>query len=492
MKTLLVLFLGGALAASSAGKPNVLLLMVNDLKPALACYADPAASTPKIDAFAATAMRFEFAYCNQAANGPSRYNLMLGSHSTSTGLYHREQKLREVMPGAITLPQYFSKHGYTTESLGMVFHVGHGNEGDPDSWSVPPFRGRMADYILPASNNRRMSRIEALYSNLKLPKPIEEFGRGAAWEAPEGVSDPAYADGRLAKAVSDRLEAAAEGGEPFFIACGFVRPHLPFNAPKRYWDRHDPGELPGPRIEEPPAGAPAGAVRPNDEIASYKEIPEDGVIEDEELKRQLVHGYYASASYMDAQVGKVLAELEQRGLDDNTIVVLWSDNGYHLGDHGFWGKYSNYEEANRIPLLIRAPGVTKGSSTTRQIAQTVDLFPTLCELAGLPTPKVPQPLDGVSLVPVLKDQDKRLRDHAYHAQPLDRLGRAIRTERYRLVEWRNPGEDEESAVVELYDYEEDPLETRNLAEDKPDVVKELKAILAKYPEPKPVPAASAE
>lgn len=484
MKNLLVLFLTGALAADAADRPNVLLMIAADFKPALACYADPAAATPKIDAFAATAMRFELAYCNQAASGPSRFNLMLGSRSTTSGLYRDDQDLRKVAPGVVTLPTIFRKHGYSAESLGYVFHVGQGNDGDPDSWSVPPYRGRVADYILPSSNGRKMSRVEALFSDLELPKPVEEFPRGAAWEAAEEVSDRAYADGRMAKVAAERLAAAAKSGEPFFMVCGFTRPHLPFNAPKRYWDRHDPSQLPMPAFEEAPAGGAPGAFDPAAEVSDFREIPEDGVIRDDELKRRLIHGYYASASYMDAQVGSVLAELEQLGLAGNTIVVFCSDNGFHLGDHGFWTKRSNYEQANRIPLLIRAPGVTKSGSTTRQIAEIVDLFPTLCELAGLPKPKVPQPIDGLSLVPVLKDPDKRIRDHAYHAHPGERLGRAIRTERHRLVEWLDPGEDRDSAVIELYDYEKDPLETRNLAEEQPEVVTKLRAILAKHPEPK--------
>jgi iduronate 2-sulfatase len=185
---------------------------------------------------------------------------------------------------------------------------------------------------------------------------------------------------------------------------------------------------------------------------------------------------------VDAQIGKVMAELDRLGLAENTIVVLWGDNGFHLGDLGIWTKHTNYEQATHIPLVIIAPGVTKPGSHTSQPAESVDLFPTLAELAGLPAPTGPQPIDGLSLVPVLKDPAVRVRDHAYHAYPKGRIGRAIRAERYRLVEWKKPGAPAATAEYELYDYQKDPRETRNLCADNPEVVRKLKAILAKYPE----------
>ena len=203
----------------------------------------------------------------------------------------------------------------------------------------------------------------------------------------------------------------------------------------------------------------------------------------ETLKRQLIHGYYASVSFVDAQIGKVLDELDRLNLSSDTIVVLWGDHGFHLGDLGIWTKHTNYEQANRIPLLVSRPGVTQAGSSTKQLAESVDVFPTLAELAGFPKPAGPQPIDGVSLVPVLKNPNARVRDHAYHAYPKAKLGRAIRTERYRLVEWKKIGESSEQAEYELYDYEADPLETENLAKKHPEVVERLKAILAKYPAP---------
>ncbi|MEM7383544.1 MAG: sulfatase-like hydrolase/transferase, partial [Verrucomicrobiota bacterium] len=291
--------------------------------------------------------------------------------------------------------------------------------------------------------------------------------------------------GRVADEAIARLRAAKERrkneGSPFFIAAGFVRPHLPFSAPKRYWDLHKPEKLPLPAFTDLPAGAPAAAGKRRGEICAYKPVPEDGPI-DEALARQLIHGYYASTSYVDAQIGRVTKALEELGLNDNTIVVLWGDHGFHLGDLGIWTKHTNYEQANRIPLIIVAPGVTPPGSTTRQLAESVDVFPTLAALAGLPAPSGPQPIDGVNLVPVLKNAAARVRDHAFHAYPKARLGRAIRTERYRLVEWSG-GKKEAAPEYELYDYEKDPLEKANLADDHPEVVTRLKKILASHPAP---------
>ena len=465
-----------------AAQPNVLLILVDDLKPALGCYGDATAKTPNIDQLAARGMRFDLAYCNQAVCAPSRFTLMLGSHSTSTGLYGLGSHLRKLVPDAVTMPQFFAKHGWRTESLGKVFHIGHGNEGDPESFSMPHFKDKVIEYLDPASTDGgKLTREEALFTNQKLDQ-IKSLPRGAAFESPVAKDDD-YADGRIAAETMKRLQNAKK---PFFIAAGFVRPHLPFSAPKKYWDMHDPAKLPMPQFEEHPAGSPKVAQKRGGEIAAYKPVPEGPDPKfSPELKRQLIHGYYASTSFVDAQIGKVIDELDRLDLTEDTIIVLWGDHGFHLGDLGIWTKHTNYEQANRIPLLFIAPGVAKPGSSTRQLAESVDVFPTLAELAGLPAPAGPQPMDGVSLVPVLKDPQARVRDHAFHAYPKTKIGRAIRTERYRLVEWKKPGAPAETADLELYDYETDPIETKNLAAEQPGVVKQLRSILAKHPEAKP-------
>ena len=482
---LLVLVLGTARHVGAVDRPNILLLLVDDLKPALGCYGDVAAKTPCIDELAGRGLRFDLAYCNQAVCAPSRFTLMLGSHSTTTGLYGLGSQLRDLVPNAVTLPQYLAKHGYATESLGKVFHIGHGNNGDSRSFSVPHFKDKVIEYLDPASTDGgKLTREEALFTNQKLGQ-IRSLPRGAAFESPM-ANDIDYADGRVAAETIRRLQAAADrrsaNGTPFFITAGFVRPHLPFSAPRKYWKLHDPSKLPMPKNEQPPQNAPAVAVKKGGEIKAYKPVPEQGRI-GEQLKRKLIHGYYASASFVDAQIGKVIRELDRLNLADNTIIVLWGDHGFHLGDLGIWTKHTNYEQANRIPILVVAPGVTKPNSSTLQLAETVDIYPTLVELAGLPKPTGPQPISGVSLVPVLRDPSKRIRDHAFHAYPRQKLGRAIRTERYRLVEWKNHSRPTNQAEYELYDYQTDPHETRNHAKAKPKIVEQLAKKLAKYPKP---------
>jgi iduronate 2-sulfatase len=461
------------------------MLLVDDLKPVLGCYGDPSAHTPQLDRLAARGLRFELAYCNQAICAPSRFTLMLGAHSTSTGLYGLSSQLRELMPEAVTLPQHFAKHGYRTESLGKVFHIGHGNLGDLASFAVPHFPDLVIEYVDPASTDGgQLTREEAYFTNRQLGQ-IRSLPRGAAFEAPD-VGDTAYADGRVAAEAVRRLQAARQrldaAGTPFFLVVGFVRPHLPFCAPKKYWDLYDPDLLPRPEVEFPPAESPPIAGKTNGELANYRPVPETGVVTGE-LLRQLTHGYYASVSYVDAQVGTVLDELDRLELADRTIIVLWSDHGFHLGDHGWWTKHTNYEQANRIPLMVVAPGVTSPGTSTRQLTESVDLYPTLAELAGLPPPAGPQPIDGVSLVPVLRDPARRVRQHAYHAYPRSKLGRAIRTARYRLVVWGDTPGTPADVTVELYDYETDPLETQNVASRHPEIVAELRATLDQYPQP---------
>lgn len=472
-------------SAQANRKPNVLLILVDDLKPTLGCYGDPVAKTPNIDRLASKGLRFEKAYCNQAVCAPSRFTLMLGSHSTSTGLYGLGSQLRKVIPDAVTLPQHFAAHGYRTESLGKVFHIGHGNEGDPESFSVPHFKDKVIEYLDPTSTDGgQLTREEALFTNQRLDQ-IRSLPRGAAFESPV-AQDEDYADGRVAKESIQRLKNAKQrreaDGTPFFIVAGFVRPHLPFSAPKKYWDLYDPEKLPLPAFEVAPQGSPKVADKRGGEIAAYKPVPEaPNATFSLELKRQLIHGYYASTSYVDAQIGKVIDEFDRLDLAKDTIVLLWSDHGFHLGDHGIWTKHTNYEQANRIPLIVVAPGVTQANTTTEQLTESVDLFPTLAELCNLPAPNGPQKIDGLSLVSVLRDPTARVRDHAFHCFPREKLGRAIRNSRYRLVEWKSANEASPNAEFELFDYQTDPDETKNLAAENPEIVDSMRAILATYP-----------
>lgn len=491
---LVFLPLSPILLCAQTDKPNILFILVDDLKPNLGVYGDPVAVSPNIDALARMGTRFEKAYCNQAVCASSRYNLLLGARSTSTGLYNFGKEFRDIYPDAVTLPQHFMNHGYHTESMGKVFHIGHGNTNDEASWSIPHHKEKVIEYIMPESTNGQLTREEAFFENTRMyledTPPNKQLPRGAAWEMPD-VLDEAYADGRVARHAIDRLRELAGSDQPFFMAVGFARPHLPFCVPKKYWDLYDPGQLPMPTFEEAPADAPPFAGKRDGEISQFKPLPEtsDGPYE-KATTRQLIHGYYASLSYMDAQLGKVIDELKRLQLDKNTIIVLWGDHGWHLGDHGIWTKHTNYEQATRIPIIVVAPGVTAPGSSTEQLAETVDLYPTLASLAGLPKPSGPQPIDGTDLSPVLKDPAARVRDHAYHSYPRGvqgktRIGCAIRTDRYRMVEWLDPADANAESIFELYDYREDPLETRNLADEQGPVVQELRKMLLRHPRAKP-------
>ncbi|MBM3882323.1 MAG: sulfatase [Verrucomicrobia bacterium] len=471
-----------ASASPAPPRPNVLLLLVDDLKPTLGCYGDRIAKTPNLDRLAARGLRFELAYCNQAVCAPSRNNLLLGSRSTSLGLYTLGRHFRREMPAAITLPQHFMARGWRAEAIGKVLHTGHGNHDDPHSWSVPTVIEKVVEYLDPKnSGDGRLTREEAYFTNQKLGE-IGVLPRGAAWEIAD-VPDNAYADGRIADEGIRRLRAAQQRADtPFFLALGFVKPHLPFTAPKRYWELYDRDAFPLASYQRDPTGAPRYAGKQGGEIVNYDPLTVDNLRE-ATTQRTLIHAYYACVSFVDAQIGRVLDELDRLALAERTLIVLWGDHGWHLGDHGYWTKHTNYEQANRIPLIVVAPGVTQPGSVTRQPAETVDIFPTLAELAGLPAPKGPQPIDGLNLVPVLRDPAKRVRDHASHCYPRgERLGRAIRTERYRLVEWKAIGAPADTAEFELYDYETDPLETKNLAATQPEVLARLRAILARHPE----------
>jgi iduronate 2-sulfatase len=483
---LLALSLWPALATAASARPNVLLICVDDLKPAIGCYGDRLAKTPHLDRLAARGVRFERAYCNQAVCSPSRNALLTGLRPTTLGIYDLGTNFRKVAPDAVTLPQYFRRHGYRTEAMGKIFHVGHGNHEDPASWTVPHWKADVVAYALPESRAREgLTREEALFSNANTD--VSKLPRGAAWEAAD-VPDNAYPDGAIADEAIRRLRAAkAKPDEPFFMAVGFVKPHLPFCAPKKYWDLHDRAGFRLAARRAPPEGAPAWVPQAGGELRQYSGIPAQGALPDD-LQRTLIHGYHAAASFMDAQLGRLLDALEETGLVKNTIVLLWGDHGWHLGDHGLWCKHTNYEQATRTPVLLAAPGLTAGAKFSALI-ESVDLYPTLCELAGLP---VPPGMDGASFAAGLKNpsraKTKEAIFHVYPRAPKELgpiLGRAVRTERYRLVEWKKPGAAPDTAVLELYDYRTDPEETRNLAAEKPKIVAELRALLARQPEAKP-------
>ena len=457
------------LSAADSIKPNILLICVDDLKPTIGCYGDTFAKTPNTDAFSKRSVVFERAYCNQAVCAPSRNALMTSLRPQTLGIYDLGTNFRKARPDAVTLAQHFHESGYKTQSMGKIMHVGQGNQEDAASWDVPHFTGKGVAYALKANQ----------MPTGKANARTDQKPRGAPTESAD-VSDETYADGLVAAEAMRRLQAAKNATQPFFIAVGFLKPHLPFVAPKRYWDMHDPAKLPQPARLTPPDGAPLYAPQFGGELRSYANMPKGNAPLSEQQTRHLIHGYYAATSFMDAQLGKVLDELKRLDLEKNTIVVLWGDHGWHLGDHGMWCKHTNYEQATRIPLIVSMPGGKAGPS--QAMVETVDLYPTLAELAGLPARSG---LDGKSFAAVINDPQQAHRSFVTHVYPRNELlGRAVRNERYRLVEWKKPGAAAATAEYELYDYQQDPGETKNLAGEQSEVVKTLGALLQAMPEAK--------
>jgi len=476
ISTPLLILLSSVIPLAAQTKKNILLIAVDDLKPNIGSYGDPVARTPNIDRLASRGLLFEHAYTNQAVCSPSRNALLTGITPVTLGIYDLATNFRKAAPDAITLPQQFLKNGYRTEAVGKLYHVGHGNQDDSVSWSVPHTRPPAPTYALKESLSA---------DGTARPKNGKRGPRGAAVESAD-VPDETYSDGQTANEVIKRLEAAkARPDTPFFIAAGFIRPHLPFVAPKKYWDLYDRSKLKLPAYQKAPEGAPEAALRPNGELGQYKGTENsDNLSEAQQL--ELLHGYYAATSYTDSQVGRLLDTLDRLGLSENTIIVFWGDHGWHLGDHGLWSKHTNFEEAAHIPLIISAPGVTQPGTKTKSLTHSIDLYPTLLELTGLPRPESKPSIEGKSLVPVLKDPSASVNEAAYHVFPRkDLIGRAIRTSTHRLVEWKKPGAPADTAEWELYDYEGDPQETKNHVKEKPEIVASLKAKLAAFPEAKP-------
>lgn len=419
----------GAEAAEPA-RPNVLFISIDDLRPALGCYGDPLAKTPHIDRLAGGGRQFLAAYCQQAVCGPSRTAVLTGRLPDNNRVWHNRQRFRLHEPDTVTLPQLFMKAGYTAESYGKVFS-GNSQEEDPESWSTPA--------VLKAPGWRNYA-----------DRSDSSDGKGPAIEAAD-VDDEAYADGKLATMAIEALERLRD--EPFFLAVGFFKPHLPFNAPKKYWNLHDPAAF-GVADTERTAAAAADAYPDHRELAGYAGIPRDERVATDEARR-LRQGYYACVSYIDAQVGRLLATLDRLGLADDTIVVLWGDHGYSLGEADHWCKATNFERDTRVPLVIRAPGMPAAGEPAAALVEHVDLYPTLAELAGL---EPPAELDGRSLGPILRDPAAAGKAFALsqYARPWKPdaprvMGYSLRSPTHRYTRWVT-WSDKAVVAEELYDY----------------------------------------
>lgn len=448
MMTRLILLVVGVLFATSvpssvlaAERPNVVLLMADDLAATLGCYGYPAAKTPNLDRLAARSLLCERAYCQFPHCNPSRASLMSGLRPNVTRVTNNDDNLYDNRPGVMTLPHHFRENGYATARCGKIFHLGvpSGLESmdDPQAWDFgTPFKNEAP---FPAQRE----------SVVKVPTTK---GAGFSWRETLG-GDAAPVDGGFARTAVEWLERR-DAKMPFFLAVGFHRPHLPLVAPAEYYDLYPLESI---KLPDAPADDEADIPAParNGSVPGYTNAANP------EQRRAAIRGYLACVSYVDAQAGFVLDALTRLGLDENTIVVFTSDHGWHLGEHGLWHKRSLFEESARVPFLIFAPGMKTAGKRSKSLVELLDLFPTFCDLTGVP---VMEGVQGKSLRPLLTDADAVIHDGAFtearRGPAAEFWGRSVRTPDWRFTEW-NEGRDGE----ELYDHRTDPHEYKNLASD---------------------------
>ena len=488
-------------------KPNILFIAVDDLKPIIGAYGNGMIKTPNIDRLAKRGTVFLNNYCQQAICGPTRASIMTGMRPDFTKIWDLKAKIREVSPDIVTLPQYLISQGYSTQGIGKVFDSRNVDEqNDKLSWSVPYYKTDKK-YYEPSLGEPASGRYQLAETKAQIEKVIRESiakGMTKAEANAEGnlkvrptsecidVPDNAYNDGANILQSKDILKSLSQTGQPFFFAVGIAKPHLPFVAPKKYWELYKRAEMPLAPFQSQTTNPVSVAYHNAGEIRAYTDMPADMAVTSQKefgysisaaKQQELVHAYYAAISYTDALVGQLLNTLDTLGLSKNTIVVLWGDHGWHLGDHNLWCKHSNFEEATRAPLIISSPGINPNS--TRSLTEHVDIFPTLCDLAGLP---IPQQLQGKSLKPVMKDPTLAVKKYATSQYPrsgiseengrsgfveASTMGYSIRDGQYRFTIWMKNGfrstkkyDEKDEIGMELYDYIADPLETKNVAAEK--------------------------
>jgi iduronate 2-sulfatase len=443
---------------AAASKYNVLFIALDDLRPELGCYGHPLVKSPNIDGLAKQGLQFNRSYCQFALCNPSRASLLTGRRPETLQVFDLVTHFRDKNPDVVTLPQLFKQNGYEARSFGKIFHTGNGNHDDLLSWSVPPWHPTGKDPDDDAAKPKAAKKKKAADKN---SQPVDPHNNEPPYAAPE-VEDDGLPDGQTTKHAVAALTQIKD--KPFFLAVGFHRPHMPWVAPKKYWDLYKEKDIalaPNPFL---PKGAPAFASNEASELRRYRGIPKTGPIPDDE-SRKLIHGYYASVSFADAQVGRLLQELDRLKLRDKTIVILWGDHGYQLGEHGTWNKRTDWEIATRAPLLISVPAQKSAGQKTEALVEFVDIYPTLAELCKLSPPKG---LEGTSFAPLLEHPNRTWKKAAfsvYHKKLPEMgsgFGRAMRTDRYRFVEWS--GASSKKKVFELYDHLADPQENVNVAE----------------------------
>ncbi|RMG37235.1 MAG: iduronate-2-sulfatase, partial [Methanobacteriota archaeon] len=419
---LIVLLLSTLSASGNAGKKlNVLFIAVDDLRPELGCYGSDVAITPNLDQLAKDGLMFEYAYCQQAICGPSRASLMTGARPETIGVIDNYIDFRELNPDIITLPQWFRENGYETVYVGKVFHGKFTDE--KYSWSRKPAtidleKPRLpGGYALPENQEIFKKNKQAMIA--KYGKAARYgLGMGPAYECAD-VPDYTYIDGYRTEVAIATLKELVKADKPFFLGYGLIRPHLNWNSPKKYWDLYDPAKIPLAKYRKAPVDGAAMGLHASFELRTRYGIPKQGTISDS-LARKLKHAYLASVSYVDALIGKMIAALEESGARDNTIIVVWGDHGWHLGDMGIWGKATNYEVATRVPLIIWTPGMAAENrgEKCQALVELIDIYPTLCDLCGLEKPKH---LQGISFAPLLQNPEQPWKEAVFSVFPTPAL-----------------------------------------------------------------------
>lgn len=462
MRILLAILVGALTATAKPGQPNVLLICIDDLRPELNCFGVDYIHSPHIDRLAESGRIFNHHYVQAPTCGASRYSLLTGRYDRQNrgngALFARAKKLKNP-PEFPSLPRYFRDHGYTTVSVGKVSHHPGGRGGpDWDDAAIPEMPNAWTRHLQPIGPWKHPRGIMHGLSNGEIRIKPSEMDVFQATPGPDSI----YPDGLIAEVALNELKTLSEKEEPFFLAVGLIRPHLPFGAPKKYLDLYEGVELPP--IPHPAKPAGKTTWHGSGEFNRYNRWGKDAN-KDASFATEVRRHYAACVSYADAQVGKLLEALEESGKEANTIVILWGDHGWHLGEHAIWGKHALFEESLRSPLIIRHPQLQQPGTSAEAVVETVDIFPTLCDLAKL---KHPDGLDGESLIPQL-DNAKHPGSPAisYHGK-----AQTIRTATHRLIAHRD-------GSLELYDHRLPEAETRNLAKEQPELAKDLKEQLIK-------------
>jgi len=442
---------------SENSKMNVLFIAVDDFRPELGAYGVDQVKSPNIDSLADEGLVFNRAYAQQAICGASRISMLTGLYVQSTKIYGIKLKKKDQLPEITSLPRHFRDNGYNTISIGKIYH--HGDD-DPEAWTKAPYRAmKGSGYVTDEAK-------ELVLLNNKTN--LSAGTKGPPTEAAD-VADDAHHDGKLAERAIDEIRNL-DRSKPFFLAVGFRKPHLPFTPPKKYWDLYNPSEIDTASNPFWPENHTKYTMNNYGELRNYYGMPRGKEDVNNEQAKHLKHGYYASVSFIDAQIGKILNELDNQGLKEKTIVVIWGDHGWKLGEHRSWAKHTNFEIDAKVPLIIYAPGYDTARNHTDALVELVDVYPTLSELCGLP---LPDHLEGTSFVPLLDNPDRDWKKAAFsvwvhgkyrYDEEIQVIGYAMKTDRYRYIEWKRTKTGEVEAR-ELYDHDTDPQENINVVDD---------------------------